>query len=64
MKSPEESPYVSAGRGAVRDRSRSARLERRPRRVALGDGRSGLAFGSFAEASLKNSSSLDPIVPR
>ena len=25
---------------------------------------SGLAFGSFAEASLKNSSTLDPIVPR
>jgi hypothetical protein len=25
---------------------------------------SGLAFGSVAEASLKNSSTLDPIVPR
>jgi hypothetical protein len=25
---------------------------------------SGFAFGSFAEASLKNSSTLDPIVPR
>ena len=53
------------GKGAINQREEFFRD-----RVSLHTSRgemdlvSGLAFGSFAEASLKNSSTLDPIVPR